>query len=209
MVKDDPMKYYEARIGFTGKTLTHSQFDEAWANVEIIKRNIEKSGSFVKKLADYSYTFSREEKFDQLRGETILRDLFKDRYEMSMNQMREGFMERERNLPENARSVALEAAYETLDLIRDGETQPFYRAYDTVAFNTAEILNITETKSKELMKDTFYEREGRELYEVGKEVEKKFHEPAREAAREKYSREKANTQAQSKVKTRANTRVRA
>lgn len=209
MVKDDPMKYYDARTGFTGKTLMHSQFDEAWANVEIIKRNIEKSGSFVKKLADYSHAFSREEKFDQLRGETILRDLFKDRYEMSMNQMREGFMERERNLPENARSVALEAAYETLDLIRDGETQPFYRAYDTAGYGVTEVLHITESKARELMKDTFYESEGRSLYEVGKEVEKEFHEPAREAAREKYSREKANTQAQSNVKTRANTRVRA
>jgi len=202
MVKDDPMKYYEARTGFTGKTLTHSQFDEAWAVVDIMKRNIEKTGSFVKKLADYSYTFSRDEQFDQLRGETILRDLFKDRYDMSMNQMREGLMEREKNLPENARSVAREAAYQTLDLIRDGETQPFYRAYDTAGFGVAEVLHITESKAKELMKDTFYESEGRDLYEVGKEVEKEFHEPAREAAREKYKQEKVNSKSQSNAKAR-------
>jgi len=202
MVKDDPMKYYEARTGFTGKTLTHSQFDEAWAVVDIMKRNIEKTGSFVKKLADYSYTFSRDEQFDQLRGETILRDLFKDRYDMSMNQMREGLMEREKNLPENARSVAREAAYQTLDLIRDGETQPFYRAYDTAGFGVTEVLHITESKAKELMKDTFYESEGRDLYEVGKEVEKEFHEPAREAAREKYKQEKVNSKSQSNAKAR-------
>jgi hypothetical protein len=202
MVKDDPMKYYDARTGFTGKTLTHSQFDEAWDIANIIKRNIEKTGSFVKKLADYSYTFSRDEQFDQLRGETILRDLFKDRYGVSMNQMREGFMEREKNLSENARSVAREAAYQTLDLIRDGETQPFYRAYDTAGYGVTEVLHITESKAKELMKDTFYESEGRDLYEVGKEVEKEFHEPAREAAREKYKQEKVNSKSQSNAKAR-------
>jgi len=203
MVKDDPMKYYEARTGFTGKTLTHTQFDEVWSIAGIIKRNIEKTGSFVEKLSDYSHAFARTERFDQLRGETIIRDIFKDRYEISMNQMREDKLERDKNLPENARSVAQEEAYRVLDLIRDGETQPFYRAYDTSAYNVADVLNITESKSKELMKDTFYESEGRDLYEVGKEIEKEFHEPAREAAREKYKQEKANSKSQFKTKVRA------
>ena len=31
MTENDQMKLYEARNSFTGKTLTASQFDEAWA----------------------------------------------------------------------------------------------------------------------------------------------------------------------------------
>ena len=65
-------------------------------------------------------------------------------------------------------------------LIRDGETMPFYRAYDYAGCALAEKLNITETGAKELMTTAYREIEGRELYEFGKALEKKFVVPERD-----------------------------
>lgn len=66
-------------------------------------------------------------------------------------------------------------------LIRDGETMPFYRAYDHVGGALAEKLAITEAGAKKLLADTYREAEGRELYEAGKALEERFHRPRREA----------------------------
>ena len=81
-------------------------------------------------------------------------------------------------------------------LIRDGETMPFYRAYDYVGGALSEKLNITETGAKELMTTAHREIEGRELYAFGKALEKKFNVPEREA--EQQTREVKRDQAQSR-----------
>lgn len=186
MTENDQMKLYEARNGFTGKTLTNAQFDDAWAIGEIMLRSIEKNGSFIEKLADYSHAFARSEKFDQMRAETILRDIFRDRYGRTMNQMREELKERGDNLPEGARSIALGEARRIEHMISRGETRPFYRAFDSAAHMIADQLNITESRAKELMKSVYQDVEGRDLYETGKAWEKQYHEPVREAARQEH-----------------------
>lgn len=179
----------DARNSFTGKSLTDSQFDESWALAEIMHRAIRKTASFTEKLTDYSFAFARSERFDQVKAETIIRDQFKARYGETMNQMREGLLEREATLPKKAQAEALKHARLIEPMIRDGGTMPFYRAYDHVGGALAEKLNITETAAKTLMKSAYQELEGRDLYETGKALEKTYHEPAREAARQ--SREAA------------------
>jgi hypothetical protein len=172
-----------ARESFTGKTLTDSQFDESWAIAEIMHRSIKRSGSFHEKLVDYSHAFARSEKFDQMKGETIVRDQFKSRYGITMNQMRESLTNRETSLTRDERDGAFDYAQMIVPLISDGETMPFYRAFDYAGGALAEKLDITEVGAKKLMKEAFQEAEGRDLYEVGKAVEKEHHLPKRDAAR--------------------------
>lgn len=183
MTENDQMRIAEARESFTGKTLSDSQFDESWALADIMHRGIQKTGSFHEKLTDYSHAFARSEKFDQMKGETIIRDQFKARFGQTMNQMREGMKAREASLPDAAHRDALEYARMIEPLIRDGATMPFYRAYETTGGALAEKLNITETGAKELMKTAYRESEGRELYDTGKALEQQFHTPVREVER--------------------------
>ncbi|MCF6272996.1 MAG: hypothetical protein L3J37_07370 [Rhodobacteraceae bacterium] len=177
-------KHAEARQSFTGKALSDSQFDESWALAEIMHRGIRKNGSFREKLTDYSHAFARGEKFDALKAEVIIRDQFKAHYGETMNRMRLTLKERQENLPDTADRDAIEYARMIEPLIRDGDTMPFYRAYDYVGGALAEKLNITETGAKELMKTAFRQSENRELYDFGKAVEKQFHQPVREAAQQ-------------------------
>ena len=186
----------ETRQGSTGKKLTDSQYDESKSVAEIMHRGIRKNGKFREKLTDYSHAFARGEKFDAMKAEIIIRDQFKAQYGETMNQMRMGLKERQENLPETAGRDALEYARMIEPLIRDGETMPFYRAYDYVGSALAEKFNITETGAKELMTTAYREVEGRELYDFGKALEKKFYAPEREA--EQQTREGKRDQAQSR-----------
>jgi len=198
MTKDDETKIPEVRHSSTGKNLSGSQYDESWAVAEIIHRGIEKTGSFREKLTDYSHAFARGEKFDALKAEMIIRDQFKAQYGKTMNQMRLALKERQENLPETADRDALEYARMIEPLIRDGDTMPFYRAYDYVGGALAEKLNITETGAKELMTTAYRETEGRELYEFGKALEKKFIVPERDT--EQQTREMKPDQTRSRTR---------
>ena len=186
----------DPRQSFTGKKLTDSQFDESKSLADIMHRGIRKNGSFRDKLTDYSHAFARGEKFDALKAEVIIRDQFKAHYGETMNQMRLTLKERQENLPDTADRDGLEYARMIEPLIRDGETMPFYRAYDYVGGALAEKLNITETGAKELMTTAYREIEGRELYDFGKALEKKFIVPERAA--EQQAREVKRDQTHSR-----------
>lgn len=112
----------EARESFNGKTLTDAQFDESWAIAEIMHRGIKRSGSFHEKLTDYSHAFARAERFDQMKGETIIRDQFKFRYGETMNQMREGLANRETELSRADRDGAV--TYPNTSVRRMGSKRP-------------------------------------------------------------------------------------
>lgn len=127
----------EARQSFTGIRLTYSQFDEAWSIAGILNREIHKTGSFREKLTDYAHVFARSEKFDAMRGETILRDIYSARHDESLNKTREGLMERESVLRDAGDDQALHHAHMVETLIQDGPTMPFYRAYDISAVEMA------------------------------------------------------------------------
>lgn len=185
-----------ARESYSGRTLTQSQFKEAWALSGILNREIQKTGSFREKLTDYSHAYARSEKFDALRRETILRDIYTARYSQSMNQTREGLMAREEAMPETSRARALTCAETIGDLIQKAPTQPFYQAYDRAAVTLAKELDITQSGAKTLMKETFKEVHSRDLYEAGKEIEAAYHRPVREAEIAARKAEKLETRDQ-------------
>ena len=175
----------QARQSHTGRSLTESQFDETWAICGIVAREIHKSGSFRDKLSDYAHAFARSERFDALKGEDIVRDIFRTRYGETMNQMREGLMNRETEIEQTIPGKALDRARFVIELIRTEPTMPFYQAYDRTAVAMATAQGITEKGAKEMMKAAFATNEGRELYDAGKEAEKLHHQPARPEGGEK------------------------
>ncbi|TPW33126.1 hypothetical protein FJU08_00730 [Martelella alba] len=170
-----------------GKTLTESQFDEALMITGIIDREIHKSGAFREKLTAYAGSFAQGQPFDALKGEAMIRDIYKARYGETMNAVREKLVEREAQVHDALRQDALPAARSILTRIREGETMPFYRAHDDAAIALAAKWSVTEQSAKVAMHETFRENEGRELYEAGKEAEKTYHQSARDAGRAERS----------------------
>ncbi|MEZ5887512.1 MAG: hypothetical protein R3D56_11630 [Paracoccaceae bacterium] len=162
---------------FQGQTLTDAQTDIAMNLASIINRHIHKTGSFREPLTDYAHAFARSEKFDAMKGETIIRDVFAAQFGRTMNATREALMVREQNLPESTPELALQSARKTLEAISTGETEAFYKAYDREGAALARSLSITENAAKVLMSVNYHAVEGRELYATGKELEEKYHRP--------------------------------
>jgi len=161
------------RESYSGRILTDSQFNEAMSITGIMEHEIRKSGTFKEKLADYSYAFSRSEKFDAMRAETIIRDLFKERYGQTMNQMRRKLKDREENITDDQRDSIYKHAIRVGEMIELLEKMPFYRAYAHQAGLIADRVGITASCAKSIMKEEFEKREGMDLYEWGRDLEKR------------------------------------
>lgn len=164
-------------LSFQGQNLTDAQTDIAMNLAGIINRHIHKTGSFREPLTDYAHAFARSEKFDAMKGETIIRDVFAAQYGRTMNATREALLEREKTLPEDTPELALQSVHQTLEAISTGETEPFYKAYDREGAALARSLSITENAAKALMSESYHAVEGRELYATGKALEEKYHRP--------------------------------
>lgn len=171
------------RNNHIAQTLTESQSDIAKNLASIINRQIHKTGSFREPLTDYAHAYSRSEKFDAATGEVIIREVFTAEYGQTMNALRETLLNNEKNLPESARERAIQAARQTLDSIAQGETEPFFKAYDRESNKLAQALNITESGAKKIMVESYRAIEGRELYEAGKALVEQHHKPKFDEAR--------------------------
>lgn len=180
----------QARESFSGRLLTDMQFEDAMAITGIIEREIRTTGTFREKLGDYAVAMARTEKFDAVKAETILRDLFTIRTGQSMNRMREGLKERENNLTEEQKRGAYNQAREVGRIIQQGDKIPFHRAYASQKANLAEELGITASRAGALMKEEFQQRENRDFYEWGKECEAKYYRPQVEAEKQQRAAER-------------------
>ncbi|MEM9699403.1 MAG: hypothetical protein AAF943_11495 [Pseudomonadota bacterium] len=183
-------RFEAARNSFHGKTMTETQLRDTWGIAGIMERSIRRTGTFKDKLNDFTNAFARSERFEHMKGEEIIRDIFKVRFGQTMNQMREGLMEREAALGPDAKQEALERARLVLADIQQGETMPFYAASEKHALPFAKTHGVTEVAAKKSMSAAFKEAEGRDLYDVGKELEAKHHVPVREAHREAQKAER-------------------
>lgn len=191
----------QARDSFAGRLLTDTQFNEAMAITGIIETEIKKSGTFREKLGDYAHAFARTEKFDSVKAETTLRDLFKARTGQSMNEMREQLMEREKSLADTDPELVKDITRQIGPMIKEGDKMTFYRAYDHQASRLAGELGITNTGAKKLMTETFRQEAGSELYDWGKGLEAKYYRPQIDA--EKQSQEKPTRTRRPRPQTRS------
>lgn len=197
----------KARESYSGRMLTNAQFDDAMAITGVLEREIQKTGKFKDKLGDYAYALARNENFDVMKAETIIRDLYKVRTGQTMNQHREALIEREANLTDQEKAQAGPKAYEIGTLIKEGQSMPFHRAYDHRAGELALDLGITDAGAKTLMQEAFRAAETRELYEWGKELEAQYYHSQKDTEKEqrqsRQSEDKPQKQASSRHRTRA------
>lgn len=177
-----------ARDSFAGRLLTDTQFNEAMAITGIIESEIKKSGTFREKLGDYAHAFARTEKFDAVKAETTLRDLFKARTGQSMNEMREQLMEREKGLADLDPEMVKDFTRAIGPMIKEGNKMTFHRAYDVQAGQLANELGITNSGAKRLMTETFRQEAGSELYDWGKGLEEKYYRPQIEAEKQERAK---------------------
>lgn len=170
-----------ARQSFSGKSMTDTQLRQAHAIAGILNAEINRSGSFREGLTDYAHAFSRGEKFDAMRGENMIRDIYQARFGQTLNQTREGLMQAEETLPESTNARVLACAETIGEMIQTGQTMPFYQAQDRAAVTLAGEFGITQNGAKAFMSYAFKQQHGRDLYEHGKELEEAYHKPVREA----------------------------
>ncbi len=190
----------QCRDSFNALYLTDPQFEEFISICTIIKREIHKSGSFIEKLENFAFAVSKSEKYISVnKAETTIRDLFKEMFGVTMNQVREQLAKNFDELTEDQRSLAYEFAKAALTMVEEGDKMPFHRAFAHQASIFANELSITDYAAKKLMSEQFQVQEEREFYEVGKQVEDKFYRPQIEAekrqrdARRGYTRDPGYT----------------
>lgn len=198
MTQDTDQRLTAARESFSGKGMTESQLIEAQAIARILHAEIQCSGSFFEKLTDYSHAFARNGKFDAVRAEKMVRDTYAAVEGQSLNQAREALMANEERIKEAGDPAILLHAESVLQIIQDGPTEPFYKAYDQAAVSLAAKLSITQNGAKAMMKDAFTAKHGEDLYECGKAAEEAYHKPVREAEIAARKAEKLQTQSQSR-----------
>ncbi|XWN32081.1 MAG: hypothetical protein ROR55_02905 [Devosia sp.] len=175
----------EARESYSGRLLTDKQFDEAIGITHILEREIKASGKFKDKLGDYAYAVARTDRMDVTKAETMLRDLFRARVGMSMNQMREDIMKREDALTPEQKRRAESSPPEIEAIMRNGRLMTFNRAFSHAASELSKELQITEHGARSLIRDSFKERNGeRDIYDWGKELDEAFYRPQVEADRQ-------------------------
>lgn len=193
----------EARMSFSGNLLTDRQFYDVIAITGILERRISETGMFKDCLNDFTNALARTELFDPMKADTIVRDLFKLRFGMTLNAMRKGFMEtedalfdRRKNPAEAELQKAYQAAVETGQLVEQGTKMTFHRALSHEAALLAHDLGITHNGAKKLMAESFKEIEGRELRDWGKELDEKYYRPQIAAEKKQRSASKPQSRKQ-------------
>lgn len=179
----------EARNSFSGNLLTDRQFDDFMAATGMMKRRIEEAGSFIDPLRDLSNAIARNERYiTPDKADTIIRDLFKIRYGMTMNNMLEGLIETENKLFDSEGKPSLEAlpdihyAVEKVsNLVQNGTKMTFHRALSEEAASLASDLGITHFGAKSLIAESVQSTDGRTLSEWGKELDETYYRPQIEA----------------------------
>lgn len=193
----------EGRESFSGRLLTDRQYNDFVALVGIIYRRIEETGSFNDPLTDYTNAVARSERFGPVKADTIVRDLFKIVTGNTMNEMREGFLEREKalfdrekNPAEEERRKAYQAGVAAARMVETGNKITFFRALNFEAVELAKDLNITHVGARKLINESFEEIEGRSLSDWGKELDEKYYRPQIEAEKKQRAAEKSQPRKQ-------------
>ena len=204
--KDEADRVAEARLSFSGRLLTDRQFNDAIAITGIIERRIHEVGKFQDTQNDFANAFARTERFDAMRADGIIRDLFRIRTGVTMKQMMDGLIEKERSLfdrennhAQTERTQAYEAALDVGDMVETGKLMSANRAYAHVAANLATQLGITHVGAKILMSESFEETENQSLREWMKDLDKDYFKPQIEVECLKSRPTQSNTRKRQQV----------
>ena len=186
-------RLHTARESYSGRSLSDPDFDEAVMVTGIIEKEIQKTGKFTEKLAEYSAAYAHtKQNLSVVNAEKAIRDLFRERTGLTMNELRETFVKREESLTDEQRKAALPYAENVGSTIESGNKISFHRAFASEAKQCAMELNITDLGAKRLMSEQFEAAHGEKLYDWGKEKEATYYKPQIEAERQ----ERANAKQQ-------------
>lgn len=193
---DEAVRVAEARASYAGRLLTDRQFNDFMSITGIVERRIQETGSFRECMKDYASAAARTERFDAAKADGIIRDLFKARTGITMNEMRTQLLEREEQLlsPENEKAQdILEQAYESAiqagQAVEHGNMLTFFRALNFEAVNLANSLEITHVGAKKLIETSFQKTENRPLREWGEELNRNYYRPQIEAQKSARTRQ--------------------
>lgn len=182
-----------ARESYSGRPMSQPDFDEAMMITLVIERRIQATGRFAETLSEYSAAFAHTKKnMSVVNAEKTIRDLFKERTGLTMNELRESFQRREETLTDEQKNAAFPYAKEIGPMIEKGKKISFHRAFAHQAKECATELNITDLGAKRIMSAQFEAVTGDKLYEWGKDHEERFYRPQIEA--EKQARATAKQQ---------------
>jgi len=182
-----------ARESYSGRLLSDPDFDEAMLVTCILEKEIQKTGRFDEKLNEYAGAYAHtRNNLSVVKAEKIIRDLFKERTGMWMNDLRKEFVQREEGLTDIQKRAAFPYASEIGPMIEKGNKISFHRAFSHQAKNCATELNITDLGAKRIMSAQFEAVKGEKLYDWGKGHEERFYKPQIEA--EKQDRKAQRTQ---------------
>ena len=160
-------------------------------NTGIIEKNIQATGKFKEVLNEYSAAFAHtKQNMSVVQAEKIIRDLFKERVGLSMNELRESFQRREENLTDEQKKASFPYAKEVGTMIEQGDKISFSRAFAHQAKDYATKLNITDLGAKRIMSEQFEAVTGDKLYDWGKKQETKFYRPQIEAEKQARASQK-------------------
>ena len=189
------------RNTYSARLLTDPQFEEFISICIMLRRENQRSGSFIEKLGIYAFVISLTEKGISVnRAENIIRDLFKCLFGQTLDQFRQSLLRMEEALGEENLAMGVPFAYETLNMIEAGDQDgtevtpvPFHRAYAHQASILATQLLITDLCAKKLMSEQFEKLEGRSFYDEGKLYEERYYQPKILAEkRERLARKTSN-----------------
>ncbi len=181
-----------ARESFSGRLLSDPDFDEAMLITNIVEKEIQKTGQFAQKLNEYSAAYAHTRKnLSVIKSEKIIRDLFKERTGMWMNDMRKIFEQREEGLSDTQKRAAFPYAQEIGAMIEKGNKISFHRAFSHQAKTCAMELNITDLGAKRIMSEQFEAVKGEKLYDWGKDHETRFYKPQIEAEKQQRKAQRA------------------
>lgn len=186
-----------SRESYSGRIMSEPHFNECQMITCIIEQEIQSTGRFKEVLNEYSAAFAHtKQNLSVVNAEKIIRDFFKERTGLSMNELRESFVRREENLTDEQRNAAFPYATEVGTMIEEGDKISFHRAFSHQAKDYATKLNITDLGAKRIMSEQFEAVQGEKFYDWGKAKEKEFYRPQIEA--EKQARSEARSAKQEK-----------
>lgn len=186
-----------SRDSFSGRLLSEPHYDEAMMITGIVEKEIQSTGRFKEVLTEYSSAYAHTKKnLSVINSEKIIRDLFRERTGMTMNEMRETFVQREENLTDVQKRAAFPYAKEVGSMIENGNKISFHRAFSHQAKSCAMELNITDLGAKRLMSEQFEAVNGEKLYDWGKAQEMSFYRPQIEAEKQVRAQQKQRPKAQ-------------
>lgn len=191
----------QARESFSGRLLTNRQFDEAIGLTRIIEAEIHKTGAFKEKLGDYAHALARTERFDAVKAETILRDLFKERTGQTMNQIREGLVEAQEKLTDEQRQGGYQYAAGIGEVMENGVKVSFNRAVAQQSQAMAADLGITDNAARSIMAEEFEAVESQSLWDWGKQLDEEIYRPQIDA--ERQDREETRSQRSERTRSRS------